>query len=270
MEKRIELEKRGRKPEEIDQLILDDCRSTAIVGLTDEYTGLRSLSLINVGLTSLKGFPKLPLLSYLDVSENRISNSLQNLSGCIQIKTLNLGQNKLKDFEAIEPLKSLENLKSLDLSNNEVTKQQGYKEFVLQKFTKTLKYLDGETIANGKTESDSDSDDDDGSECEAEEECDGEEDDDDDNDNENDSEEYDSDNEVYDTSGDVGLEEMLKDNIDEESEGNDYVVDEEEIDQDTSDESDDGDDNDDAGEADGSTANESQDTRGKKRKLNDE
>lgn len=40
----------------------------------------------------------------MDVSENRISNSLQNLSGCIKLKSLNLGQNKLKDFEAIEPL----------------------------------------------------------------------------------------------------------------------------------------------------------------------
>lgn len=45
---------------------------------------------------------------------------------------------------------------------------------------------------------------------------------------------------------------MLKDNIDEESEGNDYVLDEEDgVDQDSSDESDD----DDAGEGDDSTAN---------------
>lgn len=40
----------------------------------------------------------------MDVSENRISNSLQNLSGCIKLKSLNLGQNKLKDLESIEPL----------------------------------------------------------------------------------------------------------------------------------------------------------------------
>lgn len=44
---------------------MDDCRSTTIVGLTDEYVALRSLSLINVGLTSLKGFPKLPLLAFV-------------------------------------------------------------------------------------------------------------------------------------------------------------------------------------------------------------
>jgi hypothetical protein len=75
------------------------------------------------------------------------------------------------------------------------------------------------------------------------EEGDGEEDDDD-------SDDYDSDDQVYEA-GEVGLEEMLKDNIDEESEGNDYVLDEEDgVDQDSSDESDD-----DAGEADDSTAN---------------
>lgn len=32
------------------------------MGLTDEFVGLEALSLINVGLTSLKGFPKLPNL----------------------------------------------------------------------------------------------------------------------------------------------------------------------------------------------------------------
>jgi len=55
---------------------------------------------------------------------------------------------------------------------------------------------------------------------------------------------------VYESGG-VGLEEMLKDNIDEESEGNDYVVDDDDAEQDSTDESDD-----DAGEADdNSTAN---------------
>lgn len=47
---------------QITELNLDNCRSTAIVGLTDEFVDLESLSLINVGLTSLKGFPKLPNL----------------------------------------------------------------------------------------------------------------------------------------------------------------------------------------------------------------
>lgn len=56
---------------QITELNLDNCRSTNIDGLTDEFTALESLSLINVGLTSLKGFPKLPNLKKLELSDNR-------------------------------------------------------------------------------------------------------------------------------------------------------------------------------------------------------
>lgn len=41
---------------------LDNCHSAQITGLTDDFKSLLSLSLANVGLTSLKGFPNLPNL----------------------------------------------------------------------------------------------------------------------------------------------------------------------------------------------------------------
>ena len=47
---------------QIQELNLDNCRATQIEGLTDEFTNLTTLSLINVGLTMLKGFPNLPSL----------------------------------------------------------------------------------------------------------------------------------------------------------------------------------------------------------------
>ena len=50
-----------RRPQ-VTELNLDNCRSTNIVGLTEDFANLTKLSLINVGLTSLKGFPKLPKL----------------------------------------------------------------------------------------------------------------------------------------------------------------------------------------------------------------
>lgn len=56
---------------QIKELVLDNCRSTYIVGLTDEFAALETLSLINVGLTSLKGFPKLPSL-------RKVSNDIVN------------------------------------------------------------------------------------------------------------------------------------------------------------------------------------------------
>lgn len=57
---------------QITELNLDNCRSTNIVGLTDDFTALEALSLINVGLTTLKGFPKLPNLTRLELSDNRL------------------------------------------------------------------------------------------------------------------------------------------------------------------------------------------------------
>ena len=57
---------------QVKDLILDNTHATQIEGLTDEYTALESLSLINVGLTSLKGFPKLPNLRKVRQSNSYI------------------------------------------------------------------------------------------------------------------------------------------------------------------------------------------------------
>ncbi|RNA07232.1 acidic leucine-rich nuclear phospho 32 family member A isoform X1, partial [Brachionus plicatilis] len=79
MKSRIELELRGREASTIKELNLDSCRSQQIEGLTDDFESLEVLSLINVGLTTLKGFPKLVNLKKLELSDNRISNGLDNL-----------------------------------------------------------------------------------------------------------------------------------------------------------------------------------------------
>jgi len=142
MEKRIELEMRGRSPEEITELNLDNCRSTQIAGLTDDFVNLQNLSLINVGLTSLKGFPKLPMLKRLELSDNRLTTGLNALAGCPTLSTVNLSGNKLKDVESLEPMKDLPNLKSVDLFNCEVTSVEGYREKVFE-LIPHLKYLDG-------------------------------------------------------------------------------------------------------------------------------
>ncbi|CAL7933653.1 unnamed protein product [Xylocopa violacea] len=142
MEKRIELEKRGRNPGEIKELVLDNCRSTYIVGLTDEFVALESLSLINVGLTSLKGFPKLSSLKKLELSDNRISGGLNLLQSSPKLTHLNLSGNKIKDLDTLQPLKEFKNLKSLDLFNNEVTNLDNYREKVFS-LIPSLRCLDG-------------------------------------------------------------------------------------------------------------------------------
>uniref|UniRef100_A0A8D8SGA5 Acidic leucine-rich nuclear phosphoprotein 32 family member A n=1 Tax=Cacopsylla melanoneura TaxID=428564 RepID=A0A8D8SGA5_9HEMI len=143
MEKRIELEKRGRSASEITELNLDNCRSTSITALTAEFTNLETLSAINVGLTSLKGFPELPNLKRLELSDNRISGGLNVLQASQKLVYLNLCGNKIKDLETLEPLKELANLKHLDLFNNEVcTGTENYREKVFE-LLPSLKYLDG-------------------------------------------------------------------------------------------------------------------------------
>ncbi|XP_052899122.1 acidic leucine-rich nuclear phosphoprotein 32 family member A isoform X2 [Anopheles moucheti] len=142
MEKRILLEKRGRSDDEITELILDNCRSTYIDGLTDSFTALETLSLINVGLVSLKNFPKLSNLRKLELSDNRISNGLSHLMGSPKLTHLNLSGNRIKEFDELQPLKDLENLEVLDLFNNQVTLIENYREKLFQ-LIPSLNYLDG-------------------------------------------------------------------------------------------------------------------------------
>lgn len=171
MEKRILLEKRGREANQIKELNLDNCRSTSIEGLTDEFTALEKLSLINVGLTSLKSFPKLASLKKLELSDNRISSGLNHLLTSPKLTSLNLSGNKIKDFEELKPLASLEKLETLDLFNNEVTTSENYRNNVFQ-LIPSLKFLDGfdkddneaptdeEDVIGDGNEDDDDSDDD--------------------------------------------------------------------------------------------------------------
>ncbi|CAH2071432.1 unnamed protein product, partial [Iphiclides podalirius] len=168
MEKRVVLELRGRNPSQVKELNLDNCRSTTIDGLTDEYTNLEVLSLNNVGLTTLKGFPKLPNLLKLELSDNRISNGLNFLNGCKKLTYLNLSGNKIKNLETLKPLEEFENLKNLDLFNNEVTNIEDYRSKVFA-LRPSLECLDGYDKEDREVDSDSleemngnnDSDDDD-------------------------------------------------------------------------------------------------------------
>ncbi|XP_075015800.1 acidic leucine-rich nuclear phosphoprotein 32 family member A isoform X4 [Calonectris borealis] len=129
----------------VKELVLDNCRSYEgkIEGLTDEFEELEFLSTINVGLTSVANLPKLNKLKKLELSDNRISGGLEVLAEkCPNLTHLNLSGNKIKDLGTIEPLKKLENLKSLDLFNCEVTNLNDYRENVF-KLLPQLTYLDG-------------------------------------------------------------------------------------------------------------------------------
>ncbi|KAG2427909.1 hypothetical protein HYH02_014511 [Chlamydomonas schloesseri] len=137
------LEKQKKQPDGLVSLILDStCKATHVKGL-DAFVNLKTLSLCSLGLTSLEGFPKLPKLERLILTDNRITGGLQHLvdAGLTSLRTLELANNRISRVEELECLKGLPSLQSLDVD------QQATKvEFDPKKvFTmlKELKYLNG-------------------------------------------------------------------------------------------------------------------------------
>jgi len=207
MAKRIELEMRGRAANVIKDLNLDNCRSQDIEGLTSDFSALECLSMINVGLQSLANFPKLGNLKRLDLSDNRITSSLQGLTGCPKLANLSLSGNKIKDFDALKPLKDLPSLKSVDLFNCEVTSDENYRDKVFAMLPQIV-YLDGFDTDDHECEDDDEDGDLDGDDDEDDDEENEDEDDDEEgDDDEDDEEEEDFDPEADDDDDELGGEE---------------------------------------------------------------
>ncbi|KAG9334694.1 hypothetical protein JZ751_007229 [Albula glossodonta] len=199
MKKRISLELRNRTPEEVAELVVDNCRSSdgEVEGLTDDFKELEFLSMVN-----------------LELSDNSISGALETLSEkCPNLTYLNLSGNKIKELSTVEALQNLKNLKSLDLFNCEITTLEEYRDSVFQLLPQVT-YLDGfdqEDNEAPDSEADDDDEDDDG------EEGAGPTGDYDDEDDEDGSE-----------TGEVGLSYLMKEGIQDEEDDDDYVEEEEE------------------------------------------
>ncbi|KRZ77250.1 Acidic leucine-rich nuclear phosphoprotein 32 family member A, partial [Trichinella papuae] len=138
----LQIAMKGREPEEMVALCLDNCRNPDIEQLSERFVNLEELSLVNVGLQSLKKFPKLESLKKIDLSDNFIANGLENLLNCPNLKHIQLNGNKINDFEQLECLKELKNLTHLDLFNCGVTDEEGYRQRIFAMIPQ-LKYVDG-------------------------------------------------------------------------------------------------------------------------------
>lgn len=251
---------RGRSTAEIKDLNLDNCRVTEVEGLTSDFCALESLSMINVGLQSLSTFPKLGNLKKLDLSDNRITGCLQSLTGCAKLTHLSLSGNKIKDIDALKPLKDLTNLKSLDLFNCEVTNLEEYREKVFDMLPQ-ISYLDGFDQNDKECEDDEDE----------------VEDVDDDDDDEDDEENEDDDDDDEDGEDEVGLDYLVKGQIEDDEEEEDFDPEADDDDDDDlgegeeEEEGEDGEeDNEDEQEEDEDDEEEADGPRGQKRKHEDE
>lgn len=236
MKTRINLELRNRAPEEMTQLVLDNCRCVngEIEGLNDTFKKLEFLSMINVELSSLARLPNLNKLRKLELSNNRISGGLEVLAEkCPNLTHLNLSGNKIKDLSALEALQNLKNLKSLDLFNCEITTLEDYRESIFE-LLQQITYLDGfdqedNEAPDSGAEDDEDGDEDDEEEDEAgppegyEEE---------EEEEEEDEEEDEAGSELGEGEEEVGLSYLMREEIQDEEDDDDYVEGEEEEEED--------------------------------------
>nr|XP_040044310.1 acidic leucine-rich nuclear phosphoprotein 32 family member E isoform X1 [Gasterosteus aculeatus aculeatus] len=145
MKKRITLELRNRSPAEIAELVVDNsrCADGEVDGLTEAFTGLEFLSMVNVGLSSLAKLPSLPKLHKLELSDNNLCGSLGTLSEkCPNLTYLNLSGNKIKELSNVEALQNLKSLQSLDLFNCDITSLEDYRDSVFELLPQVT-YLDG-------------------------------------------------------------------------------------------------------------------------------
>lgn len=117
MDKRINLELRGKQPSEVKELDLSGCKSDIeFEGLTEKFINLEFLDISNCNITSLKDFPKLQNLRKIDLTGNRLCKNLEPLRECTNLQHIILSSNRIKDLSVFEPLKSLMHLSHLELS----------------------------------------------------------------------------------------------------------------------------------------------------------
>ena len=105
LEAAIAAQTKDKPPNEVTELVLDTCKATKVSGL-EKFSNLKSLTLNGCGLTTLDGFPTLPELRRLELSDNNISEGLEALqdAALFQLKSLSLAGNKFATLEDLDPL----------------------------------------------------------------------------------------------------------------------------------------------------------------------
>uniref|UniRef100_A0A8C9P542 Acidic leucine-rich nuclear phosphoprotein 32 family member n=1 Tax=Spermophilus dauricus TaxID=99837 RepID=A0A8C9P542_SPEDA len=105
MKKRINMELRNRAPEEVTELVLDNCLCVngEMEDLNDTFKELEFLSMAIVELSLLAQLPSLNKLRKLERSDDIIFGGLEVLAEkCPNITYLNLSGNKIKDLSTVE------------------------------------------------------------------------------------------------------------------------------------------------------------------------
>lgn len=161
----IEVIKKELANGQVEELYLDDITITTITPdlkkEVEKLSDLMCLSMNNCGLTSLNHFPSKPSLIRLELMENKFPPAeLSHLSTITSLQSLSLGSNKIVNIKDLSPLKNLQHLIQLDLSETELSKTQDYRNAVFS-LIPSLQVLDNLDVNGNEYEYSSENDEDD-------------------------------------------------------------------------------------------------------------
>lgn len=158
--------KEGKLKSSLTSLVLDSkCKATNLQESLSGFDNLEVLSLCNTNLGSLTGFPPLPKLRILRLSDNRIPGGhleplAASLSACPNLARLDLAGNAgFTRLDQLKPLARIKSLRSLELDGCPV--KDSSPEFHTQIFAMLsgLEYLDN--LDKNRVERDGDSEEED-------------------------------------------------------------------------------------------------------------
>lgn len=215
----IDTIKKAVKNGQTEELYLDDVViptiSADLKKEIENVPDLMCLSLNNCGLTSLANFPNKTNLIRLELMENKFpAKELEHLVGTSSLQSLSLGSNKITSIADLAPLKKLENLIQLDLSETELSRIPDYRKAVFDlltnlqvldnldaegneyEYSSESEQADGDFADNGQDEEEDYEGDDDDEEGDDDEEEEGEDDEEGDDDEDGDDDDEDEDDEA--------------------------------------------------------------------------
>jgi hypothetical protein len=135
----------GKSCPYLQELKLSDSFVQSIRDLGTGLQNLRVLWLSRSGLTELWGISALPQLDELYVSFNEISD-LSSLNYHDRLQVLDLEGNNVADWDEVEALETLPELRELNLDGNPIKKATGYAKRVCS-LLPNLEMLDDEMVA---------------------------------------------------------------------------------------------------------------------------
>lgn len=112
--------------------------------LLEEYAKLKVLRVVNCDLRTLENFPKLPSLTHLYISDNKLQGTFHLLASLKNLKYLDLSNNIVSSSRNLAALQRLKGLTVVVVGNLFVAKEDDWKDTICALDLKVEDELDEE------------------------------------------------------------------------------------------------------------------------------